>query len=133
MLVAIPLILCIFAGMWNGILVAYVGIQPIIATLILMVAGRGIAQLITQGQIVVFIHEPFQFIGSGFFLGLPFPITIVIITICITYLLTRKTALGMFIEAVGANPVASRFMGVKERSSSCRYTCSPGCARASPG
>jgi ribose/xylose/arabinose/galactoside ABC-type transport system permease subunit len=113
--VAIPLILCVMAGMWNGILVAYAGIQPIIATLILMVAGRGIAQLITQGQIVVFIHEPFQFMGSGFLFGLPFPITIVIAMICITYLLTRKTALGMFIEAVGANPVASRFMGVKER------------------
>ena len=60
----IPLILSVAAGLWNGFLVAYVGIQPIIATLILMVAGRGIAQLITQGQIVVFIHEPFQTIGS---------------------------------------------------------------------
>ena len=113
--VAIPLILSVAAGLWNGLLVAYVGIQPIIATLILMVAGRGIAQLITQGQIVVFIHEPFQFIGSGFLFGLPFPITIVIFVIAATYLATRKTALGMFIEAVGANPVACRFMGVKER------------------
>jgi galactofuranose transport system permease protein len=113
--VAIPLILSVAAGLWNGLLVAYLGIQPIIATLILMVAGRGIAQLITQGQIVVFIHEPFQFIGSGFLFGIPFPITIVIFVIIATYLLTRKTALGMFIEAVGANPVACRFMGVKER------------------
>jgi ribose/xylose/arabinose/galactoside ABC-type transport system permease subunit len=113
--VGIPLVLSVAAGLWNGLLVAYVGIQPIIATLILMVAGRGIAQLITQGQIVVFIHEPFQFIGSGFLFGLPFPITIVVIMILVTHLLTRKTALGMFIEAVGANPVACRFMGVKER------------------
>lgn len=115
LVVAIPLILSVAAGLWNGLLVAYVGIQPIIATLILMVAGRGIAQLITQGQIVVFIHEPFQFIGSGHLFGLPFPITIVVFMIAATYLFTRKTALGMFIEAVGANPTACRFMGVKER------------------
>ncbi|MEX1329573.1 MAG: ABC transporter permease [Desulfobacterales bacterium] len=115
MVVSIPLLVSMAAGLWNGLLVAIVGIQPIIATLILMVAGRGIAQLITQGQIVVFIHEPFQFIGSGFLFGLPFPISIVIFMCAVTYLLTRKTALGMFIEAVGANPVASRFMGVKER------------------
>jgi galactofuranose transport system permease protein len=115
LVVAIPLGLCILAGLWNGVLVAYVGIQPIIATLILMVAGRGIAQLVTQGQIVVFVHEPFQFIGSGFFLGLPFPIVLVIIIFTISVLITRKTALGMFIEAVGANPVASRFMGIPER------------------
>jgi simple sugar transport system permease protein len=113
--ITVPLVLSLAAGLWNGLLVAQVGIQPIIATLILMVAGRGIAQLITQGQIVVFIHQPFQFIGSGVLFGLPFPIIIVLFMTAATYLLTRKTALGMFIEAVGANPTACRFMGVKER------------------
>ncbi len=113
--IAIPLFISLLAGLWNGLLVAYVGIQPIIATLILMVAGRGIAQLITQGQIVVFIHKPFQFLASGVLFGLPFPITIVVLMTLFTYLLTRKTALGLFIEAVGANPVASRYMGVRER------------------
>lgn len=112
---AVPLFFSLSAGFWNGLLVAYVGIQPIIATLILMVAGRGIAQLITQGQIVVFIHEPFQYIGSGFLLGLPFPIILVIIMFAATQLLTRKTGLGMFIEAIGANAVASRFVGIRER------------------
>lgn len=42
------------AGLWNGILVAVLKIQPFVATLILMVAGRGVAQLITAGQIVTF-------------------------------------------------------------------------------
>ena len=113
--VGIPLIFSLLAGLWNGLLVAYAGIQPIIATLILMVAGRGIAQLITQGQIVVFIHEPFQHIGSGFLFGLPFPIILVTIASAATYLLTRKTGLGLFIEAIGANSAASRFMGIRER------------------
>jgi simple sugar transport system permease protein len=113
--IGIPLFFSVLAGLWNGILVAYVGIQPIIATLILMVAGRGIAQLITQGQIVVFIHEPFQFIGSGFLFGLPFPIVLVILTAAAAYFMTRVTGLGLFIEAIGANSVASRFMGIREK------------------
>jgi simple sugar transport system permease protein len=113
--VTIPLVVSLLAGLWNGLLVAYVGIQPIIATLILMVAGRGIAQLITQGQIVVFIHKPFQYIGSGFLFGLPVPIILVITTFATTYLFTRKTGLGLFIEAIGTNSVASRFMGIREK------------------
>lgn len=115
LVLAIPLFFSLLAGLWNGLLVAVVGIQPIIATLILMVAGRGVAQLITQGQIVVFIHEPFQFIGSGFLFGFPFPIILVILTFAATYLLTRRTGLGLFIEAIGANSTASRFMGIQER------------------
>jgi simple sugar transport system permease protein len=115
LVVCIPLLTALLAGLWNGLLVAYIGIQPIIATLILMVAGRGVAQLITQGQIVVFIHEPFQYIGSGFLFGLPFPIVLVLLTAAATYLLTRRTGLGIFIEAIGANSVASRFMGIRAR------------------
>lgn len=113
--ILIPLLISMLAGLWNGFLVAYVGVQPIIATLILMVAGRGIAQLIIKGQIVVFIHEAFEFVGGGFLAGLPFPVLLVVIMLAIVYFLTRKTALGMFIEAVGANPTASRFMGLRER------------------
>ncbi|MGD9368228.1 MAG: ABC transporter permease, partial [Desulfobacteraceae bacterium] len=113
--VSIPLMVSLLAGLLNGLLVAYVGIQPIIATLILMVAGRGIAQLITHGQIVVFIHEPFQYIGSGFLCGLPVPIILVIVTFATTCLFVRKTGIGLFIEALGANSVASRFMGIREK------------------
>lgn len=114
-MISIPLLVSIIAGLWNGILVAYAGIQPIIATLILMVAGRGIAQLMIKGQTLVFEHPSFQFIGSGYFLGLPFPIIIVTVVFIFIYLATRKTALGMFIEAVGSNPSASRVMGIRTR------------------
>lgn len=115
LVIVIPLFFSLLAGLWNGLLVGFLGIQPIIATLILMVAGRGIAQLVTQGQIVVFIHKPFQYIGSGFLFGFPFPIIIAVVIFSLTQLLTRKTGLGMFIEAIGANLVASRFMGIRER------------------
>ena len=58
-------------GVWNGFLVAVLGIQPIIATLILMTAGRGIAMLITEGNILTVASAPFKLLGSGFFVGIP--------------------------------------------------------------
>ncbi len=101
------------AGAGNGTLVTVFGVQPIVATLILMVAGRGIAQLLTSGQIVTFRHESFAFLGNGFFLALPITITVVMTVLLAIGLLVRRTALGMFIEAVGSNPTASRFCGVR--------------------
>lgn len=108
----IPLTLSVLLGLWNGFLVSYVGVQPIIATLILMTSGRGIAQLITHGQTIVFEHKPFQYVGSGFFLGIPFPVILVIIIGTLTWIITRKTSLGLFIEATGSNPLASHYMGL---------------------
>lgn len=90
----------ILAGLWNGILVAILKIQPFVATLILMVAGRGVAQLITSGQIVTFNSPDLSWFGSGSLLFLPTPVIIAVLTLLLFWLLTRKTALGMFIEAV---------------------------------
>src|SRR5512142_2709273 len=68
----------LLCGLWNGILVALLGIQPIVATLILMVAGRGIAQLITAGRIVTFTSPDLVWFGTGSVLGLPAPVVIAI-------------------------------------------------------
>ncbi|MEW6201669.1 MAG: ABC transporter permease [bacterium] len=106
------LVLCAAAGMWNGMLVAVFNIQPIISTLILMVAGRGIAQLMTRGQIITFHSAAFAFIGNGYFLGLPFTIAIAIAALIVTSSLTRMTAMGLFIESVGNNITASRYAGI---------------------
>ncbi len=111
-----PLLVAILLGTWNGFLVSTIGIQPIVASLILMVAGRGIAQLITDGQILVFENKAFEFIGNGFLFKLPFTITIVVVVFAITQFLTRRTALGLFIESVGCNPGASRYAGISVRS-----------------
>jgi simple sugar transport system permease protein len=100
------------AGVLNGVLVASIGIQPIVATLILMVAGRGVAQLITDGQIPTFHFPAFEFIGSGFLFMLPFTITIVVLVFLLMYLVVRRTALGLFLESTGGNETASRFAGV---------------------
>ncbi len=106
----------LLCGLWNGFLVAGVGMQPIIATLILMVAGRGIAQLITGGQIVTIYYEPFFFFGNGFFLGVPFAIYLVAAVAVVLLLLVHRTALGLFVQAVGLNPTASRFSGISARA-----------------
>lgn len=102
-------------GLWNGALVAKVGMQPIIATLILMVAGRGIAQLITDGQIITIYYTPYFFLGSGYLLGLPFSVFIVAAVFAALYLAVTRTALGLFIQAVGINPTAARVAGVRSR------------------
>ncbi|MFO6420126.1 ABC transporter permease [Hylemonella sp. W303a] len=100
-------------GLWNGLLVARVGMQPIIATLILMVAGRGIAQLITDGQIITIYYKPYFFLGGGYFAGLPFSLFVVAAIFVLLYLAVTRTALGLFIQAVGINPSAARVAGVK--------------------
>jgi galactofuranose transport system permease protein len=102
-------------GLWNGLLVARVGMQPIIATLILMVAGRGIAQLITDGQIITIYYAPYFFLGGGYLLGLPFSLFIVAAVFAVLYWAVTRTALGLFVQAVGINPTAARVAGVQSR------------------
>jgi simple sugar transport system permease protein len=120
-------------GMINGALVGYLGIQPIVATLILMVAGRGVAQLINAGQIVTFSHDGFAFLGTGYFLGLPLPIVLVVITLVLVQLLMRRTALGLYVEAVGANASASHYLGINARAIKMVVYCIAGLCAALAG
>ncbi|ADG75922.1 inner-membrane translocator [Cellulomonas flavigena DSM 20109] len=102
-------------GAFNGAMVAGLGIQPFIATMILMVAGRGIAMLITQGQITTVTSPPFKTIGSGFVLGIPTPVVIAVVAFVVVAFVVRRTALGMFLESIGINREASRLAGVRSR------------------
>lgn len=119
-----PLWICILAalavsticGLWNGLLVSRARIQPMVATLVLMVAGRGIAQLITNGQIITVYYSPYFFIGNGYILGLPFTLFIVVIVFFLAWLLARRTAFGLFVESVGINARSSFFSGISEKN-----------------
>ena len=113
LVIAVPLIVCALMGLFNGFLVAKGGIQPIIATLILMVCGRGVAQILTDGKQFTTGYSPFRIIGQGSFLCLPMPIVITIVVVVAVALFTRKTAFGAFVESVGVNPSASRLSGIK--------------------
>ena len=106
----------LLAGAWNGLLVSRARIQPMVATLVLMVAGRGIAQLITNGQIITIYYEPFFFIGGGYLLGLPFPVFIVAGVFAFAWFMTRRTAIGLFIESVGTNASSSFHSGINEKN-----------------
>jgi simple sugar transport system permease protein len=105
----------LLCGLWNGLLVAVLGIQPIVATLILMVAGRGVAQLITEGRIVTFTSPGLAFLGGGSVLGLPTPIVLTLGMLALTLLIVRGTALGLMVEATGGNPAAASLTGVGTR------------------
>jgi simple sugar transport system permease protein len=114
--VALALVLAVVLGAWNGFLVSGVGIQPIIATLILMVAGRGIAQLITDGQVLTINSHPYEMIGAGYWLGLPVSVLIAAAVIAASVFVVRRSALGLLLESVGGNAAASRLAGIKSRS-----------------
>ena len=92
---------------------AAIDMQPIIATLILMVAGRGIAQLITNGQIITVYYAPYFTIGNGFLLGLPFAVFIAAAVWVVLHLLMTRTALGLFIQTIGINPAAARMPALR--------------------
>lgn len=118
---AAPIILAFIAalaasalcGAFNGFLVARLNIQPMVATLILYTAGRGIAQLITNGQITYIRAESYQVFGS--YIGkfpIPTPVIIAVIVVMLVYLVLKKTALGLYIECVGINGTASKLVGL---------------------
>jgi ribose/xylose/arabinose/galactoside ABC-type transport system permease subunit len=114
--IAIALGVATLCGLWNGILVSRIGIQPIVATLILYVAGRGIAQMITNGRIMRIFYEPYFYFGGGYFLSLPVSLFIVALVFLIMWLVTRRTSFGLFIESIGINSEGSRFSGVNEKN-----------------
>lgn len=114
----------LLCGLWNGFLVAKIKIQPIVATMILMVAGRGIAQLITAGKIITVNSDAYYFINGGYILGLPFPVFIVLFVVLILILFTKKTAFGLFLESTGCNALASKFAGIHvDKMKLVVYTC----------
>lgn len=112
--VAIGIISGLICGIWNGFLVSYIGVQPMVGTLILYIVGRGVAQLITGGQILTFTNKNFIFIGTGYIL-LPIAIFIAIAVALIMYFLIRRTALGLFIESIGVNNNSCKFAGIQSR------------------
>jgi galactofuranose transport system permease protein len=113
---ALTLAAGLLCGLWNGFLVAILDIQPIIATLILMVAGRGIAQMIDNGMIITFGNEFFSAISTGQILTVPSRIVVAVGTFLALWLLLRRTALGLFIEAVGGNAAAANLAGIEAKA-----------------
>jgi ribose/xylose/arabinose/galactoside ABC-type transport system permease subunit len=108
----VPVLVAGMFGWFNGWLVTRLRIQPIIATLVLFIAGRGIAQVATNGNLQVFNMPEFQFIGLGRVFGVPFQVWLMAIIIVAAAWMLRKTVFGRQILAVGGNDRAARLSGI---------------------
>ena len=109
----IAVLVCAVCGVWNGFLVSKLNIQPMVATLILHTAGRGIAMLVTKGQNITVYYKPFTYIGNSI-PGSPLPTTIYIATIMVLLVvfIQKKTSVGLFVQAVGINSEAAHRTGL---------------------
>ncbi len=99
-------------GMFNGWLIARFRIQPIVATLVLFIAGRGIAQVITNGNLQVFKVPEFQVIGLGRVFGFPVQVILMILIVAAAAWVLRRTTFGRQVLAVGGNERAARLSGI---------------------
>lgn len=98
-------------GAFNGALVAYLNIQPMVATLILFSAARAIGLLLCNNGIVYIRDDGYKFLGD--FCGIiPTPIIVAAICVIIAAVILKKTALGLYIQSVGINKKASRIAGI---------------------
>lgn len=110
--IALPLLAAACCGLFNGSLIAVLGVQPIIATLILFISGRGIAQVLTNGNLQTFNNPSFTWLGTGRLLGLPVQGWIAIILVIVLALVVRRTIYGRYLLAVGGNERAAALSGV---------------------
>ncbi|MEP3279958.1 MAG: ABC transporter permease [Stappiaceae bacterium] len=107
----IPIMLAMVCGLFNGYIVAFLGVQPIIATLILFISGRGIAQVLTNGNLQTFSNPYFSYLGTGKILGLPFQGWLaLVIAVILTWVVTR-TSFGRYVLATGGNERAAYLAG----------------------
>ena len=109
--VFIALVFCALAGLSNGFLVAYVGMQPIVATLALFVGGRGFAQVLVDGQLQTISDGSFLALWRATLLGVPVPVVVSGVLAVIVGFLVRRTTFGRYVLAVGGNRRASYLSG----------------------
>jgi ribose/xylose/arabinose/galactoside ABC-type transport system permease subunit len=110
--VAVTLLLAAAVGAINGVLIAVVGITPLVATLGMNAILFGAALVYTGGAPHGSAAAEFQTLGTGYFLGLPAPTLVWFVIAGLAFVLTRWTVLGRWLYAVGANPEAAAMMGV---------------------
>ncbi|WP_084963944.1 ABC transporter permease [Thermoactinospora rubra] len=113
--VALALLAALLCGLFNGTLVARYGVQPIIATLILFIAGRGIAQLLTDGRLQNVDDPAFQFFGLGAIAGIPVQVVLLVVVAAAIWFVARSTPFGRYLVATGDNEPAARLAGVPVR------------------
>lgn len=112
----LPVLAAMACGLFNGVMVSVLNVQPIIATLILFISGRGIAQVLTNGNLQTFSNPAFSYLGTGKILGLPFQGWLTLVLALLITWLVRRTLFGRYLLAVGGNERAAAFAGAPVRS-----------------
>lgn len=102
-------------GFVNGFLVSVIGLQPFISTLVMMMAGRGLAKVITAGQNTAGSNDAFRWLANGYVFGLPVVFLLALAIVVLVIILVRRSALGLMIESIGMDPTAARMAGVNRR------------------
>ena len=111
--VLIGLIVATAVGALNGVLISSFRIQPIIITLAVLIAGRGMAQVISNGgQLIPFSNPTFEYLGKGLIAGIPVQILLLAAVVGLAIFVFRSTIFGRYIAAVGGNETAARLAGV---------------------
>ncbi len=110
--IVLPILVAGMFGMFNGWLITRFSIQPIVATLVLFIAGRGLAQVSTNGNLQVFKVPEFQAIALGRVLGVPFQVWIMLALVLVVAFILKRTVFGKQVLAVGGNERAARLAGV---------------------
>ncbi|GEM46294.1 ABC transporter permease [Deinococcus cellulosilyticus] len=112
MAMVFPVLLAGLFGMFNGMLVTRFQIQPIIATLVLFIAGRGIAQVMSGGNLQTFTNPGFTVLGQGKLLGLPIQVYLMVLVVVLAAYLLKSTVFGRQVLSVGGNARAAELAGI---------------------
>jgi galactofuranose transport system permease protein len=114
--ILLALVVALGVGALNGALITGFRIQPIIVTLALLISGRGIAQVMSQGgQLIPFENPTFQTLGRGYVGPIPVQVLIMIAVAAIAFFAMRATAFGRYVVATGGNEAAARLAGIRVR------------------
>lgn len=114
--IAAALTVSLICGFINGVLIAYIGVPAILATLGTMGLFSGIAIIVTKGYGILGFPEKFLLIGSGTIFLMPVPMIIFIICALMMVLILNKTSFGFNIYMLGSNPTVARFSGINNEN-----------------
>ncbi len=109
---AVPIGAAGLLGAFNGWFITRFQVQPIVGTLVMFIAGRGIGQVVTNGNLQAFHNPTFQFIGLGRVLGVPFQVIVMLLLVALAAWALQRTLFGRQILAIGGNERAARLAGV---------------------
>jgi ribose transport system permease protein len=110
--VALTLLICGLAGLFNGLIVNELFIPPLVATLGTMTALRGVAFIISGGLPVFGFSTALSFLGQGYVWIIPVPVIIMALTFALGFLLLDSTRFGRYVYGVGGNEEATRLSGI---------------------